>query len=92
MMRRILLTATAIAALGSIAVLVSCEFDNARAAAVLRSMPRTLGAAGGLPSFPAILTAENSVSLEMCLKFKNLRVLVDFQIVQETTSDAGRMC
>lgn len=44
--RRVLLTSVTIAGLGSLAVFVACDFDDARAASVLRSVPRTLGAAG----------------------------------------------
>jgi len=45
-MRRVLLTTAAIATLACAAILVACEFDDARAVAVLLSIPRTLGAAG----------------------------------------------
>ena len=50
MMRRVLFTAAAIATLGCAAIFVVCEFDDARSLAVLKSIPRTLGAAGACSS------------------------------------------
>lgn len=46
MARRVILGAAVVVTIGAATVLVSCEFDDARAAAVFRSIPRTLGSAG----------------------------------------------
>lgn len=44
--RRVVLTTAVTAVAGGLVVLMACDFDDARAAAVIRSIPRTLGAAG----------------------------------------------
>lgn len=44
--RRALITAAVAAVTGGLAILVACDFDDAKAAAVIRSLPRTLAAAG----------------------------------------------
>ena len=44
--RRLILSAAAVAAVGAATILIACDFDDARAAAVLTSIPRTLNSAG----------------------------------------------
>lgn len=41
-----ILSVAALAAVGGAAILVACDFDDARAAAVLTSIPRTVSSAG----------------------------------------------
>lgn len=44
--RRLILSIAAVAAIGAASILVACDFDDARAAAVLTSIPRTVNSAG----------------------------------------------